>query len=461
MAGIPISSVVSVTPSVLAAGGGVSFLNGLVLTESGTLTPGQVMTFTSATAVAAQFGATSTEAKIANVYFSGFTGATQTPGTLLFAGYSAAATGGGATATAELTSEAVSGVTVTAGGSGYEVTPTVTLSGGGGTGATATATVSGGIVTAINVTNGGSGYTAAPTVTITPAASDDVPGFMDALTDTTLNWAAFTTAFEPTLADKQAFATWTGAQNNRFLYVAWDTDANATVQGNTTCFGAWLKAQTLSGSMAVYQDPLAAALALGWMASLDFGATNGRYTLAFRNSGLVTAAVTDGITAATLLANGYNFYGAYAGSTGSFVFFSNGSVSGPFAWADSFIDQIWLNGSFQEDMINLLMSVGQIPYDATGDALLSAAVLDTINQAVTFGVIRSGVTLTALQAQQVNSAAGRPIDTTLSTRGWYFLPGASTAPATSRAARTSPPCSFWYTDGGSVQSINLASVEIQ
>ena len=75
--------------------------------------------------------------------------------------------GTGATATAVVTSSAVSSITVTAGGSGYTTAPTVSLTGGGGTGATATAVVTGSAVTSITVTAGGSGYTTAPTVSIT------------------------------------------------------------------------------------------------------------------------------------------------------------------------------------------------------------------------------------------------------------------------------------------------------
>lgn len=60
--------------------------------------------------------------------------------------------------------QAVSAITVGAGGTGYTTAPTVTLTGGGGTGATAVATVSGGAVTKVTVTNPGSGYTSAPTV---------------------------------------------------------------------------------------------------------------------------------------------------------------------------------------------------------------------------------------------------------------------------------------------------------
>jgi hypothetical protein len=74
--------------------------------------------------------------------------------------------GTGATATASLTSLAVSSVAVTAGGAGYVTPPPIIFLGGGGSGAVAVATVSAGAVTAITVINGGSGYTAAPTVVI-------------------------------------------------------------------------------------------------------------------------------------------------------------------------------------------------------------------------------------------------------------------------------------------------------
>jgi hypothetical protein len=72
-----------------------------------------------------------------------------------------------ATATATV-GALVSSIAVTAGGTGYSATPTVTITdtAGTGTGATATATVVSGVITAITVTNPGSLYTT-PTVAIT------------------------------------------------------------------------------------------------------------------------------------------------------------------------------------------------------------------------------------------------------------------------------------------------------
>jgi hypothetical protein len=52
----------------------------------------------------------------------------------------------------------ISSIAVTAGGSGFNTVPTVTISGAGGYGATATATLTGSVVTAINILNPGRGY---------------------------------------------------------------------------------------------------------------------------------------------------------------------------------------------------------------------------------------------------------------------------------------------------------------
>jgi len=62
---------------------------------------------------------------------------------------------------------AVTGATITAGGSGY-TTPTVSFSGGGGTGVAATLGLTSGAVTSISFSNYGSGYTSAPAATVNP-----------------------------------------------------------------------------------------------------------------------------------------------------------------------------------------------------------------------------------------------------------------------------------------------------
>lgn len=88
--------------------------------------------------------------------------------------------------THQRTEDGVTGVTITAGGTGYtDGTYPLTFSAGAGSGAAATATVVGGIVTSIAVTDPGSGYTSAPTVTLTGAGSGTGATFTAVVGDTT------------------------------------------------------------------------------------------------------------------------------------------------------------------------------------------------------------------------------------------------------------------------------------
>lgn len=78
--------------------------------------------------------------------------------------------GGGATATADVTTGAVTSVTITNGGSGFTTPPTVTFS-GVGSDAAGTAVLTNGVVTGVTITAPGSGYSSAPTVSIASPGS--------------------------------------------------------------------------------------------------------------------------------------------------------------------------------------------------------------------------------------------------------------------------------------------------
>jgi hypothetical protein len=293
----------------------------------------------------------------------------------------------------------------------------------------------------------------------TPAA------FMPTITAQTTNWASFMTTWEPVDADKEAFATWTNGQKNRFVYAMWDTSAANIVPGGPSVPVAFVNSGDLSGIMMIYENPAVdatgqtAAFVMGFVASLDFGRLNGRMTQAFRSQSGLQPQVFSASIATALIGYGMNFYGDYTTANQAFVWLYPGSVSGPFKWLDSYVDQIWLNNELQLALMELLQNVGSIPYNAAGYALIEAACFDPIRAAVNFGAIRAGVTLSAAQIAEVNSAAGIAIDQVLSNQGWYLQ--VKDASPQVRAARGSPPCTFWYMDGQSVQQITLASIEVQ
>lgn len=505
---IPASHYVQLNPGVIGGGGSPLSFNGVILTNNAAVPIGVVMPFPSASTVATFFGAGSTEANLASIYFAGNDNKTVTPGNLYFSQYAAAPVAayvrGGSVASLTLAQlQALTGTLIVTIDGVVKTSSSINLSAATSFSNAATIiaaafTSMGGTVTydavraafvITSATTGASstiGYcsgTLAASLNMALAtgavtsqgAVASVPGTaMTAITGVTLNWAKFMTTFEPILSDKLLFSAWVSSQNRRFVYVAWDTDANAIVANNTTALGPLLAASNSDGTICISGTPAAATAAgvtlatlcmncaafnMGITASIDFTRTNGRITEAYKTQSGLSATCTDLATASILEANGYNYYGSVATANQPFIFYYPGAVSGSYKFADELVNEIWLNNALQLSILTLLTSIPSIPYNSQGYALIDSACMDPINAALNFGAIRGGVPLSALQIAQVNNAAGTKIDTVLSSRGWYLqiLP----ATAQVRAARGSPPMTLWYMDGGSVQNINLASIVVQ
>lgn len=491
---IPISQIVQVNPGVLAAAGSAVDLNGVILTQATDVPIGTVQQFALAADVGTYFGNTSPEYAMAQIYFSGFINCTRTPGKLYFAQYPAAAVAGylrGASlASMTLTQlkALVGTLTVTVDGGAPKTSTSINLSsatsfsnaatlisaaftGLGGTvsfdavhSAFKFTSSTTGALSSLSFATGtlaaGLSLTAATGAVVSAGASIATPAaFMTNLVTITQNWGLFTTVWEPILADKTAFSAWVATVAPRFGYVGADSDINAKTAGSTTTWGAYLQANQVSGSVPIFGDYTHSAFILGYAASLDFSRLNGRATADFKRNSQLIPAITNASDARALLVNGYNYYGAYANANQNFVFFNNGSVSGQYLWLDSYLNQIWLNANLQLAMINLLLGVGSIPYNAQGYTLVEAACLDPINAAINFGAIRIGTTLSDSQIAQMQFALGKDVSSSISSKGYYL----QIVPATAaiRVSRASPSMTLVYADGGSIQMLTLASIEIQ
>lgn len=490
---IPASRVASSIPSVLSAAGSGVDLIGLILSQNAAIPYGAVLPFTSAAAVGAFFGLTSIEYQMASVYFQGPNGSTITPGTLYFAGYESAAVGAwlrsGSLAGMTLTQlQALTG-TLTVNINGTPATSssinlsaatsfsnaatiiqaaftspeftvtydtqraafvfTSSTTGASSTSTFASGTLSAGLLltqaTGAVLSQGGAGLTPATAMPLYQAAEG--------------GWAGFSTTLEPVLADKEAFSLWASQQKDAYFYAGFDSDANALVANSTATWAYVINQANEDGSICVFGTAMHAAAVLSWAASLNFDQKNGRSTLKFQSFSGLTPYVTDGGQAAILEANGYNYYGDFATSSQEFQFFSPGQISGQFDWADSYVNQIKFNSDLQTALITLETNVGSIPYNNDGYSLIQAALADPISRALNFGTIRTGVTLAQSQIQELTNAIGIDVSQTIQSTGWYL--NIQPASAAVRAARTSPPMTLYYTDGGSVQSLNLGSVEVQ
>lgn len=497
MTNIPASQLVNVIPGVLGAGGNPLSLNAVFLTSDAAVPIGTVMPFSTLEDVQDFFGASSVEATLAAIYFAGFAGATTLPGTLYFAQYNTSAVAaylrGGALALTLSQLQAFSGTVIVAIDGVSHTSLNVDLSaassfsnaaaiiqtalqgGSPGTAATVTYDSQRDAFVIHSSTTGPSSTMAFATGTISDdiklqsaqgavlsqGAAIAVPSaLMTGITNVTQNWATFMTTTEPIDATKLLFAAWVQTTNSRYTYVAWDSNVLAIQASQPTTFGALVNASNSFGVVPVYEsNGHIAAFICGVAASIDFTAPAGRITFAFKNQPGLVANITDATQADNLIGNGYNFYGSYATANDLFTFLQPGQISGDWEWIDAYVNQIALSASFQLAFMSLLANVNSIPYNTTGYNLLRSAALDPINSALNFGSIQPGVALSASQIAQVNTAAGFRISDTLQNVGWYLK--ITPADAITRAARESPPMTFWYTDGGSVQKVELSSIDVQ
>lgn len=406
------------------------------------------------------------------------------------------------------TNYTVSSVTVDAGGTGYAVGDTVTFTGGK---ATVSTIGTGGVVTALTIqsttaqttdpagtgltttTNGsGTGLTVTTTSTSTetgiPSSSavsyatgtlatamgltqtagavqstavldTDVASQMDTVRAANGMWSHFFCAFDPG-DQKTALAAWGNTQNDDAAAIIHDTAVTTAQIAASTSWGQSVTTAGYEGVAVVALNPLVAALIASVPCSVDWTAAKGRYNVAFRRSSSITPDVTDGDTATAFEGAGYNFYGQVAGQGVSYNGVYPGCVSGEYSWLDSYFNQIWMRRNFQLNLVDMLFNIGQIPYTTVGDAYIESALKTTIDAALNFGAIQSGVTLSDSQTETLTQTYGTAAVRALQLNGYYLYVNSAGASATVRAARQTPDIYFYYTDGQSLQRISMNSIEV-
>ena len=284
------------------------------------------------------------------------------------------------------------------------------------------------------------------------------------------NWALFMTVAEQVKATKLAFAAWVQGTDQGYGYVCQDSDIAIVSPDASASFGPIVNAAEDDGIIPVYDSGVAvgsttqgscvAAFICGITASIDFNAEAGRTNYAYRGQAGLATEVFDLPTATNLKNNGYNFYGSYATRSQQFQLLQPGQISGDWDWIDPYVNQIYFNSQFQNAAVNLMAALKALPYNTSGYNLVRGAFSDVITQMGNFGGFVSGVPLTTAQQQQIVNATGDSgAPATLFATG-YYLQVSAASPQT-RAARGSPPSAFYYTDGGSIQQIDLSSIDVQ
>ncbi|MDL2315512.1 DUF3383 domain-containing protein [Desulfovibrio sp. OttesenSCG-928-A18] len=499
---IPASHIVKVLPRVIRAGSSDLELNGLLLSDNPIISASTMaLEFPSAASVGDYFGIGSVEHEAADVYFAGYDNKFTAPRAFFVARRIAAdapawlrggrvnrtlqqlkaVSNGGLTISIDHTAYAISGVNLAGAASYSAVAETLQTAIRGVVGAGAVSVTYSSLTGAFTITSATAGEDSEVGFASAPGAGQDLAGMlnlseslgavqsagMNALTvpeqmarirARTENWVTFSTAWEETPELMLEWAAWAN-DNYGWLYVPYTT-APATLLADSTADPASLiKGAGYDHTAIVYGSLEYAAFIMGVVASVAWQRINGTITAAFKRQSGLAPMVTDEGTAAILESKNCNYFGNFATRNAEFVFLYPGCLSvSDYGFIDPYINAIWLNNRLQVALMDGISSAGRVPYNQRGYTMIAAWMMDPVNAARNNAAIEAGVTLSERQKSELMNEAGLDISDELWTQGYYIQildPGASV-----RAQRGTPIISLWYTYGGAVQKIEVASTAV-
>ena len=221
----------------------------------------------------------------------------------------------------------------------------------------------------------------------------------------------------------------------------------ALLSTSTTDLAALLQAGGYTRSFCQYSssNPYASASIFGRAFSVNFNASNSTITLKFKQEPIVTGETLSETAAATLTAKNCNVFVKYNNNT---VIIQQGTMANGF-----FFDEIhgtdWLQNQIQTDVYNLLYSnPTKIPQTDSGINQIATVVAQDCQMAVNNGLVAPGT--------WTGPSIGALVSGQFLTTGYYiYQPPIANQSVADRAARKSPPIQAAIKLAGAVHFVNV------
>lgn len=153
------------------------------------------------------------------------------------------------------------------------------------------------------------------------------------------------------------------------------------------------------------------------LAATNYAAFNSVQNYEFQQVAGLTPSVMDDATADAYDGINVNYYGVTQQAGSQIAFYQQGllqgaSVAGVIVDMTAYANEIWLKDAATVAVMNLLLSVNQIPANIYGASQILGILQGVINVALNNGTISVGKTLTTAQQMYITSATGDPL-------AWY------------------------------------------
>ncbi len=381
------------------------------------------------TAVGEYFGVTSDEYAFAKRYFAFTTAASTEPQKLSFARFASTAVSATLTGSASLSLSALQAIT--AGTLILAIDGTdKSFSGINLSGATSFADVADLISTAVNTTSAVCSY---DTVTKRFTLTADVSlSYATGTVATALGWVDgvailgeagdaktpletvsesaelsnnfFSFCFLDTLttAEITAVAEWVDAQNVKFMYSVGVTPETATaIQAAVAGFDGVALTLDKHAQHAEFM-PMSA------FAAVDYKKPNSTMDVFYKQFDGVTPSVATNTERFTYDPLRINYYGTTQQAGQAVSFYQDGVLQGSIPSMTVYANEAWLKDAFITDVLNLRMGLDSLPANTTGKSLVLSALMDTVNLALSNGVVLAGKELDATQKAFITTITGDP-----------------------------------------------------
>jgi hypothetical protein len=217
------------------------------------------------------------------------------------------------------------------------------------------------------------------------------------------NFGSFTfIGDDGTVTDDKTIATYNSGLDHAYLFcpsVVFDSTAASSTYMSTLGTDA-------SGTFVYFgADAYGCAFPMAILGSINFSGRDTTQCFMFKQLSGETPTIKNDEDYEAMKAINANFYGLAQTNGRSFAFLQRGFNSNG-EDAGVYVNEMWLKSAIAADFLELCMNQNKIPANATGEAMIHAAIIGDVNMAIQNGTILAAKTLTTSDQAEITRFAG-------------------------------------------------------
>ena len=203
-----------------------------------------------------------------------------------------------------------------------------------------------------------------------------------------------------TVSDITAIAEWTDSQNVKYMYSVPLTESNySSIQSAVKDYDGVALTLDLHNEHAEFM-PMSA------FAAVDYTKPNSTMDVFYKQFDGVTPSVNTNSARFIYDPLRINYYGTTQQAGQAVSFYQDGVLQGSIPSMTVYANEAWLKDAFITDVLNLRIGLDSLPANNTGKSLVMSALMETVNLALSNGVVLAGKELTGLQKAYITTITG-------------------------------------------------------